>query len=364
MSDKNKSALGEPLSIVWTIATKDIVDALKNRVVVSMIIMLSVILVLPKMLPLIFEQPRTVLTVYDMGASRLVTELQSKADLTLQKVRSDQELSSALCGAVYPEIGLQIPADFDRLLAAGGAIEIQGYACWSKRNQVSEVRPKLEESLSQALGRPVTIHTEGNTVFPPTDGVLLLSLATVNSVLMLLTMGFFLVPSLLFEEKESKTLQALLVSPASIGQVVIGKALAGLFYILVTAGVIFAISWVDVIHWDMVLLFVIGGGLFSVALGLVMGSFFDKQQDMVGWMTALVLLLVGAILVKMLGIDLPAPLESILPWVPSVALAEICHAAFSEAVSADRIWNDLWIVLGVSLPLYALVIWKVRRSDR
>ena len=60
---------------------------------------------------------------------------------------------------------------------------------------------------------------------------------------MILMMGIFLVPSLLFEEKETKTMQALLVSPASIGQVVVGKALAGAFYILVTAVMMFAISW-------------------------------------------------------------------------------------------------------------------------
>jgi len=56
--------------------------------------------------------------------------------------------------------------------------------------------------------------------------------------------------------------------------------------------------------------------------------------------------------------------ESILPWVPSVALAEICRASFSEAVSAAQVLTNLGIVLAVSLPLYALVIWKVRRSDR
>ena len=146
-------------------------------------------------------------------------------------------------------------------------------------------------------------------------------------------------------------MQALLVSPASIGHVVVGKALAGSFYILVTAVMIFAISWADVIHWDMVVLFVIGGGIFSVAVGLMLGSFYEKQQDMVGWMTALLLLLVGAILVKMLGMELPALVESILPWVPSVALAEICRAAFSETVPVTRVLTDLGIVLTVSLPL-------------
>jgi ABC-2 type transport system permease protein len=364
MHNKITRTIGYNLAIIWTIASKDIVDALKNKVVVSMIIMLSIVFLMPKMLPWIFEQPQTVLPLLDMGNSRLVAELENIPDISVQKLRSEQELQAALCSAVYPLIGLRIPADFDQAMAAGGQDDFQGYVCWSKRHQASEVQPKLEEMLSQALGRPVTIQIEGNIVYPPADGVLILSIATINSVLMILMMGIFLVPSLLFEEKESKTMQALLVSPASIGQVVMGKALAGSFYILVTAVMIFAISWAEVIHWEMVILFVMGGGLFSVAVGLVLGSFYEKQQDTVGWMTAILLLLVGSVFLKLLGMDLPALVESLLPWVPSVALAEICRAAFSESAPVSQVLTNLWIVLSVSLPLYALVIWKVQRSDR
>lgn len=364
MSKEYRHTLADNLNIIWTIASKDIVDALRNKVVISMIIMLSIMLLVPKMLPLIFEQSQTVLPVYDIGNSSLVEKIRNNQGISVQRLHSEQELHTALCGAVYPLIGLRIPADFDQHLATGKQVEFQGYVCWSKRYQVSELQPKLEEMLSQALDLPVTIHIEGNIAYPPTSGVLSLSLATINSVLMILMMGIFLVPSLLFEEKETKTMQALLVSPASIGQVVIGKALAGSFYILVTAVMIFAISWADVIHWDLVMLFVIAGGIFSVAIGLALGSFYEKQQDMVGWMTAILLLLVGAIVVKMLGVELPVLVESILPWVPSVALAEICRAEFSETVPVTRVLTDLLIVLSVSLPLYALVIWKARRSDR
>jgi ABC-2 type transport system permease protein len=364
MSNKTTPTIGDRLNIIWMIASKDIIDALKNRVVVSMIIMLSVILLLPKLLPYIFEEPQTVLPVYDLGDSALATELKNVPGISTQMLRSEQEFKQALCGALYPEIGLLLPADFDQLVATIEGVEFQGYVCWSKRHQVSGLPPKLEASLSQSLGRPVTIQTEGNIVYPSSDGVLSLSLATVNSVLMVLVMGIFLVPSLLFEEKETKTMQALLVSPASVGQVVAGKAVAGSFYILVTAVMIFAISWVDVTHWDMAILFVIGGGIFSVAVGLILGSFFQKPQETVGWVTALLLLLVGAILVYMLRIQLPTLVESILPWVPSVALAEICRLAFSESVPLTQVLNHLWIILTVSAPLYALVIWKVRRSDR
>jgi len=356
--------IGESLSIIWTIAAKDIVDALKNKIVVSMIIMLSVILIMPKMLPLIFEQSQTVVPIYDLGASSRVAAFESDPASAVQILHSEQEFRTAICGAIYPLIGLRIPADFDQVVAAGGAVEIQGFACWSKRNQVAEVLPKLEELLSQSIGQPVTIQIEGNIVFPPEESVLLLSIATINSVLMILMMGIFLVPSLLLEEKESRTMQALLVSPASIGQVVVGKTLAGLFYILVTGVMIFAISWAEVVHWGLVILFVLGGGFFSVAVGLILGSFYDKQQDTVGWMSALLILLVGAIFVKMLGIELPALVEQILPWVPSVALAEICRAAFAENVPVNQVMKDMGIILLVSLPLYAVVVWKIRRSDR
>jgi len=364
MSNPTSGTVGDDLNIIWTIASKDIVDALKHRVVVSMIIMLSIILVLPKMLPLIFEQPKVSLPVYDLGESQWVDQLKDIPDISVQKLRSEQEFRSALCGAVFPLIGLRIPPGFDQAVAAGGEVELQGYRCWSKRYQAVELQPMLEGILSQALGQPVTIHIAGNIVYPPVEGVLFLSMATMNSVLMILTIGMFLVPSLLFEEKETKTMQALLVSPASVGQVVIGKALAGAFYILVTAVMIFTISWAEVIHWDMAILFVIGGGLLSVAVGLILGSFYEKQQDVVGWMTALLLFLVGAIIVRMLGIELPALLDTILPWVPSVALAEICRAAYAQTVNPMQVLGNLGIVLAFSLSLYALVIWKVQRSDR
>jgi len=210
----------------------------------------------------------------------------------------------------------------------------------------------------------VIVNLDGRIVFAPQEGSLLLSITNINTVLMLLMMGIFLVPSLLFEEKETKTMQALLVSPASIGQVVLGKALAGVFYILVTALVIFAFTFAEVVHWEMALLFVVCGAFFSVAIGLLLGSLFDKQQDMVGWMTGLLLFLVGAILVQSLNMQMPVIVKQILPWLPSVALADICRAVYSDVVPGAQILIDVLDILVISLPIYAVVIRRIRRSDR
>ena len=354
----------DSLAAVWTITAKDIVDALRNKLVISLIIMGSIMLLLPKLLPYIFEEPAPILPVYATGESQLLTRLQEDPALSVLRVRSEEEYRLALCSSLYPLIGLRIPPKFDQALAANGPVEFQGDVCWSRRFQVTGLKEKLETLLSQSLGRPVTFQLDRNIVYSPSQGIFLLSMAAVNMVVVILMIGTVLVPNLFFEEKQTRTLQALLVSPATISQVVTGKVFAGLFYILVTAAVMFAISWMDVIHWGLVVVFVVAGGIFSVALGLVLGSFYEKPQDTAGLMTLLSVVLIGAVLVKMIGMKLPPLLEAILPWVPSVALAELCRSVFIESVPLTLIASNVGIILIVSLALYALVVWKIRRSDR
>jgi len=187
---------------------------------------------------------------------------------------------------------------------------------------------------------------------------------TITIMTMMLTIGISLVPFLLFEEKQTKTLDALLVSPAGISQVIIGKALAGFFYVLVTAGIVFAIYWTGVVNWGLASLFVLSIGLFSVALGLVLGSFFERQQEVTGLITLLLVLFIGAMLISMLDLQVPKLIEAIVPIIPSVALGELFSAAFSaDPPLVKTIWN-LITVLVISFLLYIMVIWKIRRLDR
>jgi ABC-2 type transport system permease protein len=353
MKKNLRPSLSDSLNIIWTITAKDIVDALKNRVVVSMLVMLSVVLLIPRMMPLIFEKKQFTLPIYDLGNSSMLAELRNNPQLSVQRIFSEADFESVLCGSIDPQIGLKIPVEFEDSFSTLERIELQGYVCWGKRNQATELQVKLEEILTGTLGKKVTVHVKNNIVYPPSSGTLSYGLMSINSILLVLMMGVFLVPSLLFEEKETKTIQALLVSPASIGQVVLGKALAGFFYILVSGAMIFLFIGQDVTHWSMVLLFIFSGGLFSVAVGLMLGSFFEKQQDIMGLMIAILLFLVGALLLKMLGMELPAVFDQVLPWIPSVAIAEICRAAFAHVIQIKPVMINVGIVL-----------WKVNRSDR
>lgn len=107
-----------------------------------------------------------------------------------------------------------------------------------------------------------------------------------------------------------------------------------------------------------------GVGFFAVAVGLVLGSLFDRQQDTMGWMMVLLVILIGAMSVEMTDLTLPASVQAIVAWIPSAAPAKVYGCAFLEHCSWGEICALKGKVVGISLLLYGVVVWKVRRSDR
>lgn len=362
-----KGKIIDGLHVVWAIASKDIIDALRNKLIVSMIVGLTLMLMMPKVMGLAIDPPYTSVLVFDPSDSLLVAELEDSPQFDVQQVNSISRLEEAIGSTglgLGVEFGVVIPLDFDQTLNDGEEVELEGYVVWGNRNKAAQLKSDFEQQFSELMGQPIHINIEGNIVYPPSDSPLFLSILTWSSVIVILTMGIGLVPHLLFEEKQTKTIEALLVSPASAGQVVMGKALVGLFYIAVTAGIVFALNWVGVVHWEVAILFVIISGLFCVALGLVLGSFFDRQEEVVGLTMLLIVFFLGAMFINAMDLEIPTFIYTIVPWVPSVALSNILQFTYLENIPWSQLWPSLGSLLGFSFLLYALVIWKVRRSDR
>lgn len=187
-------------------------------------------------------------------------------------------------------------------------------------------------------------------------------LATVLS-LILVTTGGFLVPYLIFEEKQTRTMDALLVSPASASDITIGKALAGMVYCLVAMSVVLAFNCSNVVSWGIVALAVLVGATFAVGVGLLIGSGFETAQQVGAWSIIPIILLMAPVMLTMLG-NLPPALDSVLPWMPTIALGNLFLLSFSGSPTLAQALTDLALVLAWSLPLYAAVIWIVRRLDR
>lgn len=174
-----------------------------------------------------------------------------------------------------------------------------------------------------------------------------------------------LVPLLMIEEKERHTIDALLVSPASYGQIVLGKALAGIFYCTVAALVVYVLNinllatgWVAVIA-------VLAGALFTVSVGLLLGVLFEQQANMNMVMgLVLILLMVPMLLSLAPAANIPASVKTVLPFLPSVAMGRLFSISFSNVVEFAALLLNLSVLFGFAIVLLLLVTWRVKRMDR
>jgi len=353
----------DSLYMTWIVAAKDILEALKSKLVLSLILSQLFMVSLPVMLRTLLAGQYSDVLIYDPGKSQFASLLASDPDYQVQTVSSIEEMGRALHNASSVQMGFAIPADFDQVLATGGPIDLAGYTTWANRGKALEWKGVFEDNLSEMLGVPVRVTLAGN-LYPPGEIGLTLGIATLSGVLVTLLMGINLIPSLIVDEKQTRTLDSLLVSPASIGQIVIGKALVGIFYVLVAGGILLVLQRQGVVHWGPAVLFVLGCGVFTAAVGLVLGMLFDRMQDMQGSLMAILVVLLGGLFVEMLGVDLPAMLQPLVPWVPSVTLLNVYRTAFAAQVPWNQIWLNLGGVLGISMLLYILAAWLLRRSDR
>ncbi len=357
-----KTNLMDNLYMAWAIGSKDIVDALKNKNTrTNIILMMGMVVFFWWSSTLRPFDKRIDTAVYDEGSSSLTvgpTELSDGYTFRFYEAASVHEMERMMG---YKQIGVVIPADFDQTLASGGEPTLSSYILWVNRARAAELEVKYSQKFSELLGQPVRVEIGENFIIPAPD------VETSGVHFHILFATFFvvitLVPALMMEEKRTKTLDALLVSPASAGQVVMGKALAGLFYVLLGGGLFFALNWAYVTNWGLALLAFLGCALFSIGLALALGSLIRSQQHMIIWMLPVMFVLVIPAFFSQEP-NLAPGLKAVFSWLPTSALVRIFQFSMSSSAPMGQLLTNLTVALGGIVLVFAAVVWKVRRADR
>ena len=114
--------------IIWAIARKDIIDAIKNKTVLSVLGSVAFTVAMYKFLPYLDrgeELPNLLL--YDAGASAITTQLEESPQLRLYTYDSLDQMQRAVTRADRLEIGLVFPADLDRRLETGETVALDAH---------------------------------------------------------------------------------------------------------------------------------------------------------------------------------------------------------------------------------------------
>jgi ABC-2 type transport system permease protein len=360
------SQLGTKLRITWAVAAKDISEAIRNKTILGVIASAAFLMVVYRFLPALqSDDVLPTAAIYDAGSSTLVAGLQNLTGLEVRMMASQEQMAEYLGNLDTVALGLSVPSDLDMSLLSGGQVVLDGYTIhWATESEAGHIRDFFESRLSQLAGTLIGIETAENSVFTREDSRGFAFLASVSVVLAILFLGLLVSPQLMVEERQARTLDILLVSPASPGQLVIGKALAGLFFSLAAAGVALLINSFIVVHWGLAVLTAICGSLFAVSLGLLLGSLIKVRQQIQVFTWVLFVPLVIPAFLTLISDRLPSVLSTGLQWVPTVALANAFRVSFSESATLASFAPELGIVLGYSVVILAIMAWIVRRSDR
>ena len=361
-----ESRLRTHVRIVLAIAWKDIIEAVRNKVVVGLLFSAIFVVALYRALPLIDRLDPPTLVIYDAGDAALTPMLENSSVFDVRTVSQDGEaMRYRLSHEEAPALGLVIPADFDAVLGAGGMPNLVGYTLhWVKPDDVRRLQRLAEGEISAALGTVIPVRMAEERVYPRPDASGRSVSLGISTVYVLLLLALMLPPNLMLDKKKAGTLNAVLVSPASAAQVVEGKAIAGLFYATLGGLISFIVNGSVMVHWDVAIATAVTGALFAVSLGLLLGTLLESRQQLMLWGWVLTAPLLLSMMLYLLEELIPTALVSVLSWTPITVMFRLIRTSFAGAIVATDWLGPLLVLAAYAAGALGLVIWAVRRMDR
>jgi ABC-2 type transport system permease protein len=353
------------LRAITAIAHKDLLDAIKNTYILfALILPVGMSLLFTLVAPSQGRLPE--IAIYDAGHSRLVAALKENPTVQIVVVDSAEAVRQRVeNGAIG---GLVLPSDFDSAAAAGTTPELQGYYNGQRGGSRSAFQHSIEAALPAMARQPlparlmlVDVSGTGDKEGAALDlASFLLPLVLVLGATMV---GVFIVPTMLVEEKEKYTLQALLVSPASHADVVAGKALVGLVYALLIGLVLLLLNNGFVGDPAITLLAIVLGALFLVQCGLLLAAILSTTTQVNTWSSALMLVLLVPAMFS-LAPQPPAPLSTMMRLIPTGAMADAITIGLTGASSLSKLWLDMSVLAAATGLMFGGVVWALRRERR
>jgi ABC-2 type transport system permease protein len=354
------------LNIVSAITRKDLVDAIRHRYLLTALVTpLFVALLFRVMVPTVNNRDILTLVVHDPAGSGLVGELENAPQIGVIEVASadatPKEVSTRKAIA-----GLVVPPNFASEIAAGRQPELTVYLNNQKNVFEQAAFRRLLDQMVRAFAKQpepaklvwVDIDKEAKNEIAGGTGLdqMLLPL------LLILTFGMtgaFVVPLLIVEEKEKRTLDFLLSSPASLREIIAGKALTGVVYTLLIAGLLLGINRQFIRNWPLTMLTVLIGLLFVVGVGMVIGSLLKNTMQVNTWASFVLIILLFP---SFPSIGITKWFDTAMRVIPTYYLSEALKLSMAGTMSS-QLWINLAVLTGSTLVVFFAAAWALHPRD-
>ena len=219
----------------------------------------------------LFEPPPR-LAVVDEGESVITAALFAEDGLRVEVLPDEAELRRAVEANEF-DAGLVLPADVDDVLSGGGRPALQFFISGSSLASTRVILAAstlelLREVAGQSPPVEVVVTQLGEESFVPVEDRLL-PLIVAYAVIIA---GMFLPALSIVDERDKRTLDAVLVTPARLSEFLFGKALLGVLLAMAMGLITLGINDAFAGQALAMVLFLLVGAVMMAEVGLILGS--------------------------------------------------------------------------------------------
>jgi hypothetical protein len=176
--------------------------------------------------------------------------------------------------------------------------------------------------------------------------------------------GMMVIPHMMIEERQHKTIDALMISPANGAHIIAAKALTGSVYTLNVLFIALLFNWQLIEHTWLFLLAGVSGAFFSISLGIMLGLGIETRQQLVLWAWVALIPLLLPVVLSLMDDLFPVWLIMIFKWVPTAALFRIFRTSMAGVFTPEYFAPQM-VSLAVGTAMFLLIdLWLIRRLDR
>ena len=348
------------LRIVGTLVLKDLRLFLANRfyAVVTPLALVSYMVIY-------FVMPSSVDETLDVGAYSPVeapgfAEMQGGEGLNIEMVDSEEALREAVIDGEYVA-GVAVSSDMLAAVGAGQKARATLYFASDTPEDVREAVVTLFTQLALPVAGPSpAIEFTEKVLGPDMVGMQIPHRDRMVPLLAfaLLLFETFGLATLISEEAERRTIQALLITPATVRDLFTAKAVVGVGLAFVQAALFMAIVGGLSDEPLMVLTALLLGAVLVTGVGFLMAALGKDLMSVMGWgIVVMVPLSIPAF-----GVIFPGTVSGWAEVVPSYYLVETVHQASNVGAGWGDIWQNLMILLGFNVAIVWVGIMALRRK--
>ena len=344
---------------IFVLLGKEIRHSSKNFIIVFAIVVPIVLTLLVTLMFGTLFSGKPKLGINDQGKSKLAAKLVATEGLLSREYSSDVDLRQAV-GSGAVDFGLVIPAQFDKDLNNGDQAQLSAYV-WGESLQKNRalIAISLVALVREMIGQEVPVEVitasigDGESVSWETRLFPFI-------VFMTIILGGTMVPATsLVDEKQKRTLKALVITPTTLGDVFTSKGLFG-FMVSILVGVLVLFLNQAFGNQPYLLVGVLAlSALLAATFGVLMGALIKDINTLFA-------------IIKAIGILLYAPafiyiFPGIPQWIGKLFPTYYMIGPIMDISQQNATWSqiagDVYILIGLIIGLIAVVAVIARRES-